>query len=87
MPKLAPNEFSMQRYVRLMSEDERIQIVRDWMIFEARGQIGTSVLRTQAENAIELLKAPRASVTHWMSSIAMEVFKQYALKYLQESDS
>ena len=76
----------MSRYVKLMSEDEKIQIVRDWMIFEARGQIGESVLRKQALGAIELLGAPKESVVSWMSSIAMEVFKQYTLKYLQESD-
>lgn len=67
----------------ILSEDDRIQIIKDGTEFENAGFIGTCVLR----NSVGLFKTinniPQDDhEVMWMNLMLTEVYRYYALKHL-----
>lgn len=53
------------------------QIIKDWEKYEEDGQIGTSELRTHAENVMKICSANK-HVVWWMRELAFECYRSIA---------
>ena len=72
----------LKEFVNNLSDDEKIQIMKDYNQFEKDGFIGDSAIRTNARKLIRQLGANENMITMWMKDIAFECYREYAWKYV-----
>ena len=71
-----------QIFVEELSDDIKIQMIKDYELFEERGMIGDCELRSQAERLMERMHIDN-HVVMWMEQLAKECFRYFAHKYLE----
>jgi len=76
---------NLEQFAAKISDADKMQIVADYEQFAKDGFIGTCTLRTTAREWLELLGGDSGCSIVWtMNSIAMECFKYFAKKYLND---
>lgn len=71
----------VKEYVATLSDQEKRQIIKDHETFVEKGMIGDCLLRSSATDILNKI-GTNLSITVFMNFIAVECYKFYAYKYL-----
>lgn len=68
----------LRDYVSKLTDEQRLQIVADYEVFEQKGVIGECPLREHARLVMEQYGADDVTITRWMRDLAYEIYRWYA---------
>lgn len=63
----------IRQYVDGLTEDQRIEIVRNYKQFEKDGFIGDAPIRTHAKNVLDKHGIARGMIVMWMERLVFEI--------------
>lgn len=72
-----------QIFVEELDDDVKIQMIKDYELFEKDGIIGACELRSRAEELMERLHID-TNIVMWMEQLVKECFRCFANRYLKD---
>lgn len=76
---------TISEFVKSLSDEEKIEIFKDYQKFRKEGSIGLCTLRVRAQEALKLLNNT-AGIVRTMEWIAAEVHEEFSTRYLIEKN-
>jgi hypothetical protein len=78
---------TIHTFVMNLSDDSRLEIIKDHAVLEKNGSIGEGALRAQTENFLSCYNGNTGVFVLWMDILANAVYRFYAEKYLDSIES
>lgn len=71
----------LRQYTATLTNQELWGIASSFEVYEREGVIGNEPIRTHTEKFLETNSLPKTMVTIWMTSLALETFRQLAYRF------
>lgn len=73
----------VRRIVNAMTDEQRIQLIRDHQLFEKNGFIGDCLLRQTAADVCDTFGGHGGNPPIWMEAVANAAYRNFALRFIE----